>query len=346
MQPTVGTVERPAYVRQHMIGRINMGVVSISEAVSHLLEATTPDGPELDSAIEGLVPVVPLCGDPDALEGIRTAATELRLRNTQRQQRETQLQGLLHTAQRLLNVSAVDQLLQVILTATQDLLGCDVAHLNLRERNEAGFETLRACEGALTEAFRRQQTAPGSGITGRVTTTKSAYVTDHYLTDSLINHDPTGDAAVAGEDLRTLAGVPLFSGEEVIGVLVASFRVPTTVSSDQLGVLAALGSLTALSVSSARLHEEKEDALHGLESVNAIVQGTNELLEWSASAHDRLTTLALEGADLSQIVAAVHELVGGLAAAADTNGTVMTSYPQTDQLTIPSEAAESVAQPR
>jgi hypothetical protein len=174
-------------------------------------------------------------------------------------------------------------------------------------------------------------------------TTKRAYGAAESLSDPLIRHDPSGDEAVAGDRLVTLAGVPLFSGEDVIGVLVASYRTTARVSSDQLGVLAAVGSLAALAVSSAQLHEEKNQAVRELGALNDVVQHTNQLLEWSSSAHDRLTGLVLQGADLAKIAAAVHELLGGPAIVTDAQGTVLAVHPDRTSFAIPQEMVGQVA---
>lgn len=315
------------------MSRVNMCAMSVTDAVMELL-GTVTGSEDPQPALDRLEEQLERVGEP--VSGLRAAVSGLALRAAERRDREDQLRGLLHTAEQLLNVSAVDELLEVIARETRTQLGCDVAHLNLLDAG--GGASMRTCIGAVTEAFRNQQTAPGAGLTGRVMTTRSAYVVEDYVNDPLLDHDPSGDSSVTQEGLRTLAAVPLFRGEAVIGVLFASYRRISRVSGDQLSTLASLGSLAALALSSARLHEDKERAMSELRRVNESMQRTNELLEWSSSAHDRLTTLVLGGADIDAIAQAVHDLVPGGVLVFDGDAESLATYPP-DRVDLPRELA-------
>jgi hypothetical protein len=266
---------------------------------------------------------------------LRSAVSALTVRNLKRSERETQLRGLLRTSEELLSVSAVDELLNVIARDTRRQLESDVAHLNLLDAS--GAARTRTCVGAVTPAFRHQRTASGAGLTGYVKNTRRAYVVEDYSTDPQLRHDPSGDRSVAEEGIRTLAAVPLFGADEVIGVLVASYRQVRPVSDEQMDTLASLGALASVALSTAQLYEEKENALKELHGVNDVLEHSNSLLQWSSSAHDRLTGLILDGADLETIAMAVSDLISGTVVVLDEAGTPILSYPS-DDVSLPLEA--------
>ena len=296
---------------------------SLAGAIGRLLNAVEgldDPGPALDEAERELRRLGEPIGD------LRQEVTELTWKAAARRDREDGLRALVRTSEQLLNVSAVDELLDVIARAAREQLRCDVAHLNIL--GEDGMATTRTCVGAFTEAFRRQRTASGSGITGLVATTRSAYVSEDYMVDPRITHDPTGDDSVGAERLRTLVGAPLFRGETVIGVLVASYRTPTTISTEHLGTLNALASFAALALSGAQVRDERETALAELQHANVVVRDNNDLLEWSSAAHDRMMRLLLEGADVESVAEAVRSLIGGSVLIRDAEGAILAGGPE------------------
>ncbi|WP_432002621.1 helix-turn-helix domain-containing protein [Streptomyces sioyaensis] len=272
-------------------------------------------------------------GDPALL---RASVTGLRLGLAHRQRREGELHQLLRTAQRLLDTAAPDHLLSVIVQATADLVRGDVAHLNLDDE-QGGFETIRASTGARTEAFRRQHTPPGAGLTGLVMRTRSTYVTADYLHDTALEHDPSGDAAIAADRLVTMAAAPMLHGDTAIGVLIVSWRTRTDVTEDQLDLLTSLASLAGVAVSNARLHAQTRRAREELELAN-------EHLEWSAMAHDRLHALLLPGADVRAVADTVHELLHAPTAVLDPEGAMLAGAPDPWPVTVPREALHQAAE--
>ncbi|MGH3760639.1 GAF domain-containing protein [Actinophytocola sp.] len=245
---------------------------------------------------------------PTDLTPMSTAVLRAQMALAQDRRHQVELQGLVRTAQQLLGTQDLDSLTRVIVEATRDLLSADVAHLNLLGTESGHDKVVRAIDGAMSEAFRQQQTPHGAGLTGLIVRTKSAYVTKDYLSDPNIRHDPQGDASVRADGLRTMAGVPLLRGSTVIGVLFVSYRKETTVASDQLSLLLSLAALASVAVDNARLNEERAEGIRRLRDANDATKRTNSLLEWSSAAHDQLTDLMLADADVNALAQTVRRL--------------------------------------
>lgn len=279
------------------------------------------------TAVESLEPLLEQAGEPGGAHDVRQALERARWESGATLQEARQLRLLLKAAERLFRVQAFDELLEAVLSTARTLLNCDLAHVNLQGSDAGGEQSVRALDGALTEAFRTQRTPAGSGLTGKVAESRSPYATEDYLADENIRHDSLGDASVRAEGLLSMVGVPLFQGEDVIGVLMAGYRRRVTLEMTHVSTLSMLGSLAELALNSARLHEEKVRALSELRQANERLQARKEDLESSAVAHDRLTTLVLRGAGAGEIVEAVAEILGARCAALDPEGQPLATDP-------------------
>lgn len=253
---------------------------------------------------------------------------ELRLALEQASRRESQLQGLLRTAQRLLADAEPDELLGVVVDAAQSLCGSDVAHLNLRQPGGA-FSLHRATAGAFSKEFKDQRTPEGYGLSGLVMRMRAPYVTHDYLNDERIAHTPSSDSSIRADGLVTMAGVPLLDGIDIVGVLIVSWRRRAPVSSEDLALMDSLASLATLAIGSAKQAQAKESAIRDLESANDLIRQNSRQREWSEFAHDQLTSALLKQRDLSALSAALFELFhGSHAYFLDGEGRLISAAPQ------------------
>lgn len=223
--------------------------------------------------------------------------------------REAELQRLVQTARHLLASPNPEDLLSIVVEATRDLMRSDVAHLNLKIGSNR-FDTIRTITGARTEAFRRQHTPVGAGLTGLVMRSRQPYVTPDYLHDERLEHHHTSDSSVDADGLVTMVGVPMQREDDVVGVLIASWRRPVDVPAGEVALLSSLASLAGLAVTNTWLRAETEAARTELEQAYHRIRQTNELLEWAAAADDRLTGLLHQGAPVKAVPEALHELLG------------------------------------
>lgn len=241
-----------------------------------------------------------------ALERLRTAALEAQVDADRRRRREGESRALMRVAHRLLESPSLTEAMDAIVGATRVLLSADVAHINLHS-GHSDSEFTRAIQGEMTEAFRRQQTPPGAGLTGLVTETKSPYVSTDYLSDPRIRHSASGDASVRSDGLRTLVGVPIMHRDDVIAVLVVSYRETTSVSDDQLGLLVSLATLAGLTFEDKRRRERQDEFSRRVQSDNTLLNAKVAQLSWSSTTYEHLMELMLLRCGIDEFIAAVSD---------------------------------------
>lgn len=280
-----------------------------------------------------------------SLERLRAAGLESHVDADRRRRRESELQALLRVAHQLLASATLDASLDALVGATRALLSADVAHINVHVADGVGYHSVRAIQGEMTEAFRRQQTPPGAGLTGLVTETKSPHVSTDYLTDPRIRHSASGDASVRCDGLRTLVGVPVLHRDDVIAVLIVSYRATTLVSDNQLGLLVSLATLASLALEDARTRDAQAAIARKLQDDSTLLRANNASLEWSASSYEKLVELVLRRCGVGEFVSAMSQAFGCEAGMWDAAGQLIARSPQT-HAPIPqrlSEIAQSLA---
>ena len=150
----------------------------------------------------------------------------------------------------LTSFTSVDDVTSLIVDGANGILGAEIACVYLLD-NESGTLELRASQGRPQEMFRDEVPA-GETMLGRALWGEAVQQTD-----------VTQDRALAGwlrhaDEVRSQAGIPLRTGDSLIGVLViasASYRelVPTEIERLQV-----IGNQASLALQNALLHEELE----------------------------------------------------------------------------------------
>ncbi len=111
-------------------------------------------------------------------------------------------------------------------------------------------------------------------------------------------------SAMLAFNVRTMLGVPMMLRGEVIGLLFLDNEdQPHDYTPEQQELSQTFANLAAIAISQAQLTADLRTTLSTAAQQNA-------MLRRAAALEDRLTNLVLEGADLSQIAAAVTELTG------------------------------------
>lgn len=291
----------------------------LSSAVAHLFRVA--NGQDSVQAVDNAMASLTKCctASEFALERLRTSALEAQVDADRRRRRGSELRALVRVAHQLLESPSLAEAMDAIVTATRLLLSADVAHINLHS-DHADSDSTRAIQGEMTEAFRRQQTPPGAGLTGLVTETKSPYVSMDYLHDPRIRHSATGDASVRSDGLRTLVGVPIMHRDEVIAVLVVSYRATTSISDEQLGLLVSLATLAGLTFEDKRRRDRQDEISRRAREDNALLRARVAQLTWSVAAYERLIELVLLRCGIDELMAAVSDTFGGEAVLLDAIG--------------------------
>jgi GAF domain-containing protein len=274
----------------------------------------------------------------DLAELEQATATALRVRGTLRQhrRRETELAALFDTAGDLAALRDLDAVLQSIVRRVRMLLGTDTAYLTLRD-DEAGDTYMRVTDGSVSPLFQNLRLSYGDGLGGLVAQTARPYATPDYRTDERFRHTGSIDEGVLDEGLVGILGVPLLlgarggapggaagsapgrasgrasGGGDVIGVLFAADRTPRPFSPDEVALLCSLAAHAAIAIDTAR-------AITDLAQAGAVIREHAAAMQRAEEAHDRLTDLVLRGGDLSEVAAAVAELLDGAITIHDPEG--------------------------
>lgn len=101
----------------------------------------------------------------------------------------------------------------------------------------------------------------GTGILGQVAAGVAPFQTSDYLGDPSMPHVPEIDGIVEAEGVRTVMGVPLVVGAEVIGALMVAERRPRVFSPVQIDIVDSFGRLVAIALKNADHHAQTQQRL-------------------------------------------------------------------------------------
>lgn len=257
------------------------------------------DGPLSEARAAGAPPE-----ELASLESGKLLALRIRAELEGRRRRETELTALIETVHDLAGLRDLDDVLRAIVQRARSLLGTEVAYMTLTD-NERGDTYMRVTEGSVSARFQQVRLGMGEGLGGLVAQTARPYVTDDYPADQRFRHTDAIDGAVGEEGLIAILGVPLLlGGRDVIGVLYAADRRARVFEREQVALLGSFAAYAAVAIDNARLLAETRDALAELETAN-------EMIERAGGVHDRLTELVLRGGDVTDVAAAVSEVLAG-----------------------------------
>ncbi|WP_314175013.1 helix-turn-helix domain-containing protein [Streptomyces winkii] len=239
-----------------------------------------------------------------ALDSGKQLALRIRAELEGRRRREAELTALIETVHDLAGLRDLDDVLRAIVQRARSLLGTEVAYMTLTD-HERGDTYMRVTEGSVSARFQQLRLGMGEGLGGLVAQTARPYVTDDYPADARFRHTGPIDTAVGEEGLIAILGVPLLlGGRDVIGVLYAADRRARVFEREQIALLGSFAAHAAVAIDTARLLSETRDAIDELESAN-------ETMQRASDVHDRLTELVLRGGDVTDVAAAVSEVLAG-----------------------------------
>jgi PAS domain S-box-containing protein len=161
------------------------------------------------------------------------------------------LKALHETTLELISRLDVAGLLQAIVTRAGSLIGTEHCYVYLK--NAAGTELEMVFQSGVYNQFHHYPIRAGQGIAGRIWNTGEPFhVADYSHWEGRLP-DPDRDV------LKAVAGVPLKSGKEIIGILgVAFIDAGILLNSEQLELLAHFGELASLALENARLNDESQ----------------------------------------------------------------------------------------
>lgn len=192
--------------------------------------------------------ITPLTDKEYIVAGVKTDITERKLAEEQIQKQNAYLNALQETSVGLMQRLDVNSLLQDIVARAGALVGTENGYVFLLDPNGEEME-LRVGVGTYQE-FVGRRTKPGVGLAGQVWETNAPVVVDDYRTFGGRLADPSRDI------LRAVAGVPLGSGERVIGVIgLAYLDESRKFGEAEIQVLQRFAQLATISLDNALLYE-------------------------------------------------------------------------------------------
>jgi len=151
----------------------------------------------------------------------------------------------------------LDALLVELLERTRELLSVDTAAILLVD--PTGQDLVATAASGLEEEIRLGLRVPiGHGFTGRIAATGNAITIDHVDTDTVASH------TLIDKKLAVMAGVPMFDGRRVIGVLHVGSLAPRLFTADDLDLLRLVADRAAMATQ-ARLSSTERAATLALQ---------------------------------------------------------------------------------
>ena len=161
----------------------------------------------------------------------------------------------------------LNDLLAELLVRIRDVLGADTAAVLLRDelRNEL---VARAAVGLEEEVERGVRIPIGGGFAGRIAAERRPIVLDD------VDHADVLNPILREKGIKSLAGVPLVFGNEVLGVLHVGTLTPREFTKDDVELLEVVADRVAVAIEHARLFEAERRGRTRLEQVHSVMETT------------------------------------------------------------------------
>ena len=161
----------------------------------------------------------------------------------------------------------LNDLLAELLARIRDVLGADTAAVLLRDelRNEL---VARAAVGLEEEVERGVRIPIGGGFAGRIAAERRPIVLDD------VDHADLLNPILREKGIKSLAGVPLVFGDEVLGVLHVGTLTPREFTKDDVELLEVVADRVAVAIEHARLFEAERRGRTRLEQVHSVMETT------------------------------------------------------------------------
>jgi GAF domain-containing protein/CheY-like chemotaxis protein len=218
------------------------------------------------------------------------------------QEKSRRLETLARLAQGLTATLSGDQVLERVVGAAVELLGCDIARLWLLD-DDGQRLTLGASAGSVTVPSDLRTLAVGEGLVGLVVARRAAVTMPDVQSDARVRNT----ARLRAEGIAAAAGVPLLIGPRVIGALAVGTHDRRPYTDEDLALLQSLGNQAAIAIDNARLFFDEQTRRAYLSALLEINTNIGAL----APTETLLTSIAEEAARLLAVDNAGFRLLEG-----------------------------------
>ncbi|WP_199520871.1 helix-turn-helix domain-containing protein [Jiangella anatolica] len=214
--------------------------------------------------------------------------------------REHEIAALFSSARELAEVRDADLLLDRLVNRAHEIMGCDVTYLSVLDPETRELR-VRTTIGAVSPEFQHLLVPAGRGLVSEIVESRTARWVGRYGSYPPQRHEPTVDRAVEAEGLVSLLGVPMLTGDDVLGVLFVATRRESVFTPEQISVLSALADHASVVLQTAdmlRHLRRSED-----EARRALGRLTEHLAERDRAntVHQELVQAVLRGGGVGQI---------------------------------------------
>ena len=219
-------------------------------------------------------------------------ADNLQMTRAQRERRNTQLAALNAIAGAMSRSLDLDEVMRETLSKVREVFGAEAGAISLIGADgQLVLTHHQGISGSLAEQIRTLR--PGEGVAGQVAQMRHPVVvrTEQHPIRSLIPF-------LSHEQIETIAGTPLIAESRILGVMILANKSVRDYSSDEIQLLATIGSQVGVVLDNARLHNQMMESKTYLEQViesshdgvitvdpNLIIRtwsrGAEQILGWS-----------------------------------------------------------------
>ncbi|MER6912290.1 helix-turn-helix domain-containing protein [Streptomyces sp. NPDC000594] len=264
------------------------------------------------------------CETVEHLARAKRLALQIEDRISRGRRREAELAGIIDVMRELTRSPHPAAALDQIVRRTRLLMRSDLACIALLDRT-GGDVVVSAVDGAVTAHFLGLRVPVMRGLGGAVVKNQGPFWAVDYLTEDRFDHDLTVDRMVRAEGLRAVLSVPLRADNEQLGVLYVADRSTHDFLPGDVALLQSLADIAAVAVKSGRTRPRPDETVHDRWADGAAPPPDEPR---SARTQRRLLQLALEGADLAEVLdQCAHELGGALAVHDRYGGIISASGP-------------------
>lgn len=257
-----------------------------------------------------------------------------RRENVRLRRRESELAALSSSARELAELRDAGAVLDRLVQRAHDMMGSDLTYLS--ELDPASSELrVRTTSGSVSAKFKKLVVPPGRGLASAIVDSRAPQWSARYGDYRSELHERGVDDAVAAEGIVSLLGVPMLTGNEVLGVLFVANRDEHVFIPEEVALLSALADHASVVLQTARtlrdLRRSEDDARRALDRL------TEHLAERDRAniVHQDLVRAVLAGGGFAPVAETLSVALGREVALVDAQGQVISAVGASWRATAP-----------